>query len=102
MAEKALAGFVSAEFAMPFDCPSAEDDRSGFEIGARFRAMIAERIERLEEDATRDEAMIPLLDNADHRGRQRRLVDAQRAEAARMRRFLDHSRTRFPNPLITL
>jgi len=87
---------------MSFDCPAPKDDRSAFEISPRFRAMLEGRIERLEEDATRDEALIPLLDNADHIRRQRRLVDLQRSEAARMRRFLARSSTRFPNPLIAL
>lgn len=87
---------------MPFDCPSPEDDRGGFEVTPRFRAMIEERIAGLEEDANRDEAVIPLLAHKGHIRRQERLVEAQRAEAMRMRRFLDKARTRFPNPLISL
>lgn len=87
---------------MPFDYPAREDDRAGFEISPRFRAMLEGRIERLEEDAAKDEAVISLLDNADHIRRQRRLVDLQRAESARMRRFLDRSKARTPDPLITL
>jgi hypothetical protein len=86
---------------MSFDC-SAPDDRAGFEISSRFRKLIEERIARLEDDATRDEALLPFLENSDHIRRHRRLIEAQRAEAMRMRRFLDNSRTRFPHPLIAL
>lgn len=87
---------------MPFDDPAPEDDCVGFEVSPRFREMLEQRIARLEEDASADEALIPLLENSDHIRRQRRLVNAQRAEAARMRRFLDKARSRFPNPLIKL
>lgn len=87
---------------MPFDCPSPEDKRGGFEVSPRFREMIERRIARLEEDALQDEALIPFLENSDHMRRQRRLVDAQRAEALRMRRFLDRAKTRFPDPLIAM
>lgn len=85
---------------MSFDNPSPENDRGAFEVSPRFREIIEQRIARLEGDAMQDEAMIPVLQNSDHIRRQRRLVDAQRAEAARMRRFLDKAKTRFPNPLI--
>jgi hypothetical protein len=87
------------EFAMSFDC-AAPDNPSGFEISARFRKMIEGRIARLEEDANQDEALLPHLENSDHARRQRRLIEAQRAEAMRMRRFLENSRTRFPDSLI--
>ena len=86
---------------MPFDCPAPEDGRGGFEVSPRFRAMIEERIAGLEEDALRDEAIIPLLDHSDHIRRQKRLVETQRAEAMRMRRFLARAKTRIPDPLIT-
>ena len=72
----------------------------GFEISARFRLLIEERIERLERDADHDEAQIALLDNSDHIRRQKRLVALQRAEARRMRNFLDNSGTRIPPPMI--
>jgi len=85
---------------MPFENPSPEIDRGPFEVSPRFREIIEQRIARLEGDAMQDEALIPLLQNSDHVRRQRRLVDAQRAEAARMRRFLEKSKPRFPNPLI--
>lgn len=87
---------------MAFDCPSPEDDLGGFEVSPRFRKMIEQRIARLDEDATGDEAVIPLLENRDHIRRQRRLVNVQRVEAARMQRFLDKARMRVPNPLITM
>lgn len=76
--------------------------RESFEISPRFRAMLEERIVRLEEDARRDEAKVELLDDIDHIGRQMRLVAVQRAEALRMRIFLDRSRTRTPgSPVIS-
>jgi hypothetical protein len=73
-----------------------------FEISPRFRQTIQERIARLEKDANWDEAQIAALENPDHIRRQMRLVAAQRAEALRMRIFLERSRTRLPRPAITL
>ena len=73
-----------------------------FKISSRFRLLIEERIERLESDAASDEAQIVHLDNRDHIRRQKRLVEIQRAEAGRMRRFLDSSGTRIPPPMIAL
>jgi hypothetical protein len=64
--------------------------------------MLEERIAKLEADALVDEALIPLLDNKDHVRRQTQLIEAQRVEAARMRRFLENARTRLPNPLIAM
>lgn len=72
------------------------------EISPRFRQTIADRIARLERDADFDEAQIALLDNPDHVRRQRRLVAVERAEALRMRIFLDRAGTRLPRPLISL
>jgi hypothetical protein len=66
----------------------------GFEISPRLRRTIEERIARLETDAERDEAQIVRLVNSDHIRRQRRLVAAERAEALRMRIFLERSQTR--------
>lgn len=66
----------------------------GFEISPRFRNTIEERIVRLERDADWDEAQMAGLESKDHIRRQRRLVAAQRAEALRMRIFLDRARTR--------
>jgi len=80
------------------DC-AAQD---GFEISPRFRHSIEMRIERLERDAGFDEAQVTRLADPDHIRRQLRLVAAQRAEALRMRLFLDRARTRLPRPLIAL
>ena len=66
----------------------------GFEISPRFRRTIEDRIARLENDAELDEAQIATLESKDHVRRQRRLVAAERAEALRMRIFLDRARTR--------
>ncbi|HUB51451.1 MAG TPA: hypothetical protein VL986_04860, partial [Terracidiphilus sp.] len=76
--------------------------RDGYEISPRFRQSIEERIARLERDAAGDEAQIEQLDDLDHIRRQMRLVVAQRAEALRMRLFLDRARPRLPRPLIEL
>jgi ribosome-associated translation inhibitor RaiA len=73
-----------------------------FEISPRFRRSIEERIERLEKDAEMDEAQVALLVDGDHICRQMRLVAVERAEALRMRLFLDRSRPRLPRPLIAL
>lgn len=74
----------------------------GFEISPRFRRSLEERIARLERDAEFDEAQMALLKDADHVRRQRKLVAAERAEALRMRLFLDKVGTRLPAPLIPL
>jgi hypothetical protein len=74
----------------------------GFEISPRFQQTIAARITRLEKDAEADEATAAKLMDADHIRRQMRLVAVQRAEALRMRLFLDRARIRLPRPLIAL
>lgn len=74
----------------------------GFEISPRFRASIEERIARLERDAKTDEEQAAFLFEPDHIRRHMRLVAAQRAEALRMRLFLDRSKTRIPRPMIEL
>jgi hypothetical protein len=73
--------------------------QESFEISPRFRRTIEQRIERLERDADQDEALVSSLTSPDHIRRQIRLVAAQRAEAVRMRIFLDRARTRLANPL---
>jgi len=83
---------------MTSNCTAQE----GFEISPRFRQTVEERIARLERDAAHDEAQLDRLDDIDHIRRQMRLVAAQRAEALRMRIFLDRARTRLPRPLIEL
>ncbi len=74
----------------------------GLEISPRFRQSVEERIARLERDAARDEAMAATLEDGDHIRRQMHLVAAERAEALRMRLFLDKTRIRLPRPLIEL
>jgi len=73
-----------------------------FEISPRFRQTIEARIARLEQDAEQDEAQVSRLIDADHICRHLRLVATQRAEALRMRLFLDRTRPRLPRPLIAL
>ncbi len=74
----------------------------GFEISPRFRHSLEERIECLERDAERDEADAMRFMDEEHIRRQLKLVAAQRAEALRMRMFLDRAKTRLPRPLIAL
>ena len=83
---------------MFINCATSED----FEISPRFRQTIEERIERLEKDAGYDETQVANLVDGDHIRRQMRLVAIQRAEALRMRLFLDRAKTRLPRPLIAL
>jgi len=83
---------------MAIQCAAQE----GFEISPRFRQMIEERIARLERDADHDEAQLDRLDDIDHIRRHMHLVAIERAEALRMRLFLDRARTRLPHPLIEL
>ncbi|MGD0157147.1 MAG: hypothetical protein ABSB50_13695 [Terracidiphilus sp.] len=83
---------------MAIQCAAQE----GFEISPRFRQMIEERIARLERDADHDEAQLDRLDDIDHIRRHMHLVAVERAEALRMRLFLDRARTRLPHPLIEL
>lgn len=73
-----------------------------YEISPRFRQSLAERIARLERDAACDELMLDRLECEDHIRRHRRLVAVQRAEALRMRLFLDRTQMRLPRPLISL
>jgi hypothetical protein len=72
------------------------------EISPRFRKTIEERIVRLEEGADHDEAQLKYLTSPDHIRRQTLLIAMQRAEALRMRLFLDRAGTRLPRPLIIL
>ena len=79
---------------------SERSSMDGFEISSRFRRTIEERIARLERDAASDEALLARLDNDDHRRRQIRLVAVQRAEALRMRLFLERTQMRIAKPQI--
>ena len=83
---------------MMTNCAVGED----FEISPRFRHSVEERIARLEKDAEYDEAQVEYLEDGDHIRRQMRLVSIQRAEALRMRLFLDRANTRKPRPMISL
>jgi hypothetical protein len=73
-----------------------------FEISPRFRRTIEERIARLDRDAAQDEAKMKLLEDGDHIRRQMRLVAVQRADALRLRLFLDRMQTRVTVPSIAL
>ncbi len=73
-----------------------------FEISPRFRRTVEERIARLEKDAEFDEAQVDQLLDGDHIRRHMRLVAMERAEALRMRLFLDRAQIRLPRPLIEL
>lgn len=83
---------------MAMNCAAQES----FEISPRFRQTVEERIARLDRDASNDEAQLDRLDDIDHIRRQMRLVAVQRAEALRMRIFLDRARPRRPRPLIQM
>ena len=76
--------------------------QEGFEISPKFRQTVEGRIARLEKGAEYDEAQIERLDDIDHIRRQMRLVATERAEALRLRLFLDRARTRVPRPMIPL
>ena len=80
------------------NCAASES----FEISPRFRRTVEDRIARLERDAVHDEAQVAALIDGDHIRRHMQLVAIQRAEALRMRLFLDRARTRLPRPLIAL
>jgi len=90
---------------LPQKVPAMLNDSAledGFEISPRFRQTLEDRVTRLERDADYDEAQLSRLENRDHIRRQMRLVAVQRAEALRMRLFLDRTKTRLPRPLIAL
>jgi hypothetical protein len=83
---------------MTSNCATQES----FEISPRFRQTVEERIARLDRDAAHDEAQMDRIDDIDHIRRQMRLVAVQRAEALRMRIFLDRTQARLPRPLVEL
>jgi hypothetical protein len=70
-----------------------------FEISPRFRQTLEKRIARLESDAEFDETQVRFLADPDHIHRHMRLVAVQRAEALRMRLFLDRATTRASQPM---
>jgi len=61
---------------------------SPIHVSARFRLTLESTILALEAAAARDERLIPLLDNPDHRRRQRLLVATQLEKAFRLRELL--------------
>jgi hypothetical protein len=74
--------------------------QEGFEMSLGFRKAIHERIAQLENDATGDEAQLDRLNDIDHIRRQMRLVAVQRAEALRLRIFLDRADAGLSRPLV--
>ncbi len=63
-------------------------------VSARFRLTLEAAILDLEAGAARDERLLPLLDNADHRRRQRLLVAVQLERAFQLRELLGRTTTR--------
>lgn len=57
-------------------------------VSERFRLTLEATILALEAGAGRDERMVPLLEDAEHRRRQERLVAAQLERAYRLRKLL--------------
>ena len=57
-------------------------------VSARFHAAVKAAVLELERQAARDERMIETLLDADHRRRQRQLVDAQLLKAFRLHEML--------------
>ncbi len=83
---------------MPTSLPNCDS----MEISPRFRKTVEDRIAGLERDAATDELNLVHLHHEDHLRRHRKLIAMQRAEALRMRLFLDRARTRLPRPLVEL
>ena len=81
---------------MAIQCAAQE----GFEMSLGFRKAIQEHIAHLESNATRDEAQLNRLNDIDHVRRQMRLVAVQRAEALRLRIFLDRADAGISRPLL--
>lgn len=73
--------------------------QESFEISPRFRQTLEARILRLEQDADNDEARLANLVDGDHIRRHMRLVAVERAEARRMRTFLDRCHIRQSRPV---
>lgn len=57
-------------------------------ISARFRLTLESAIVALEEGAARDERVLALIEDPDHRRRQRLLVESQLDRAFRLRELL--------------
>lgn len=65
-----------------------------FHVSERFRLTLESAILDLEAGAARDERLLPLLEDRDHRRRQRLLVAAQLDRAYRLRALLAQTATR--------
>ncbi len=63
-------------------------DSEPFHVSDRFRLTLESSILSLEAGAARDERTLALIQDADHRRRQQRLVDAQLERAFRLRELL--------------
>jgi hypothetical protein len=63
-------------------------------VSPRFHAAMMTAALELERQAARDEQQIPILIDADHRRRQRLLVDEQLAKAFRLREMIKQMRVR--------
>jgi len=59
-----------------------------FHISARFRLTLETAIRELERGAARDERLVPLLDDPDHRRRQQRLVESQLERAFQLQELV--------------
>jgi hypothetical protein len=81
---------------------AANTASESFEISPRFRQTIEARIARLQRDADRDEFEAGRLVDGDHIRRHMRLVALERAEALRMRSFLDRCHSRSTRPMTAL
>jgi hypothetical protein len=68
--------------------------REPYEISQRFRLILMQRVRELEAAADEDERKAESLSNPDHARRHRKLVAAQRNDAARLINFLVNSRLR--------
>jgi hypothetical protein len=69
-------------------------DSEPFRVSERFRLTLEATILDLEAGAARDERILPLLDDPDHRRRQQLLVARQLDRAFRLRELLARTRLR--------
>ena len=67
---------------------TGEPIREPIQVSSRFRSTIEATILELERNAGQDERLLPTLLNADHRRRQRLLVEKQLDKAFRLREML--------------
>lgn len=59
-----------------------------FHVSARFRLTLETAIRDLETSAARDEKLVPMLNDPDHRRRQQRLVESQLERAFQLQELL--------------